>query len=69
MRSWKTTLLGIVCLICFGFGVKDNLDRNAIAFRYWIPHIALLATGLMGLSARDNDKSTEDVRRCKRPRE
>ena len=62
MKSWKTTLLGFVCLACFGFGVWDNFNRHATrSLHYWFPHIALLATGLMGICARDNDKRSEDV--------
>jgi hypothetical protein len=62
MKSWKTTLLGCVCLVCCAFGVHDNFRRHAKHPRYFLPHLALLATGLMGIAARDNDKSSEDVR-------
>lgn len=54
MKSWRTTSLGIFCIVCALWGALDNFHRNAIAFRYWQNPIALLAAGVGLIHARDH---------------
>jgi hypothetical protein len=57
MKSWKTTAAGAVAAAASGIA-SANLDPLITKIA---GIVAALATGLVGLFARDNDKSSEDV--------
>lgn len=57
MKSWKTTLCGAIAAAAGGVAAA-NLNPLVTKIA---GIIAALATGLTGLFARDNDKSSEDV--------
>lgn len=66
MRSWKTTLFGL--LAAAGGGIAASMSAGVIDpthFPAWIKDIAVMlgivGTAGMGLAARDNDKSSEQV--------
>ena len=56
--SWKTSLFGILAAI--GTGLSQTQPSNS-----WLGVIGLVlamaGTGGMGMAARDNDRSSEDV--------
>ena len=57
MKSWKTTLCGAIAAAAGGVAAA-NLDPLVTKIA---TVVASLASGLVGLFARDNDKSSEDV--------
>ena len=61
MKSWKTTLMGIIGLVTLilsavGTGLSDGL--GAIEWGTLVPAVAAAVAALF---ARDNDKSSEDA--------
>ena len=54
MKSWKTSLGGILAAI--GIGLRDNPKTSAYA-----PIVEGLGVFLIGMSARDNKVSSEQV--------
>ncbi len=61
MKSWKTTLLGILVLIgAFVSGAMATFDSDPTTVIDMGEIIAAI-TGLGLFAARDNDKSSEDV--------
>jgi len=62
MKSWKTTVAGIAGVIAaIASAVQAQLDGNPATVPDWGVVIALLASGLGLLLARDNDKTSEQV--------
>jgi hypothetical protein len=66
MTSWKTTLFGMMAI--FGGGIIGAFELKPAllaGFPTWLPGLGFLlstiGTGGIGLTARDNDKSSEDV--------
>ena len=61
VKSWKTTLLGICALLAAaGLAGKALLDGDPTTMPD-VSAVWLAITGLVGLAARDGDKSSEDV--------
>lgn len=69
MKSWKTTVLGVVSAllaVLVGFGIltpEDSATANdaVVALIEQIGGIILTVTALLGLFSRDNDKTSEQV--------
>jgi hypothetical protein len=66
MTSWKTTLFGLMAAIGGGILGAYTLKPDMLAgFPHWLPGLGVLlstiGTACLGLSARDNNKSSEDV--------
>ena len=61
MTSWKTTVGGIIALVGGALMVVPDTAPGASYVKPWAPFIAALGTGIIGLYARDNNKSSEDV--------
>lgn len=57
MKSWKTTLCGAIAAAAGGIAAA-NLDPLVTKIA---TVVSSLASGLVGLFARDNDKTSEDV--------
>lgn len=68
-KSWKTTVVGIIALVVSAllmFGIIDTeqadvLKENSNIIADNIEAIILAVVGVIGLFARDNDKTSEDV--------
>ena len=65
MRSWYTTTGGICCIvIAIATGVKNLVDNDpatTIDIQTIITSLGFFFPGLIGIWARDNGKSSEDV--------
>jgi len=57
MKSWKTTVCGVVAAAAGGVAAA-NIDPTITKIA---TIAATIATGLIGFFARDNNKSSEDV--------
>jgi hypothetical protein len=64
MKSWKTTVCGVVTVAAGAVAVAPGMDP-VIAKTAGV--IAAIATGLIGIFARDNNKTSEDVKAGPRP--
>ena len=60
MKSWKTSLGGILAAI--GIGLRDNPKTSAYA-----PIVEGLGVFLLGMSARDNKVSSEQAGAVQKP--
>lgn len=61
-KSWKTTVAGSAALfVSLGAILNDYLDNDPATNPDWRVQLPIVALGLVGLFARDNDKSSEDV--------
>jgi len=66
MNSWKTTLFGLIAIIGGGIVAAYELKPAMLAsFPDWLPGLGFLlstiGTGGIGLAARDNNKTSEQV--------
>ncbi len=62
MKSWKTTTAGIACIIAaIATVLKAMFDGDPSTAPAWEAVAAEVMAGVGLLSARDNDKSSEDV--------
>jgi hypothetical protein len=66
MNSWKTTIFGLLAGIGAGILGAYTLKPELLAgFPKWLPGLGVLlssiSTACLGLAARDNDKTSEDV--------
>jgi hypothetical protein len=66
MNSWKTTIFGLMALIGGGIIAAYNLDPEMVAaLPKWVKALGFLLStigaGGVGIVARDNNKSSEDV--------
>ena len=63
MSSWKTTVMGICTILSILSGVAIAfLDGNAATNPDWTTAVAGLTTAAGLIFARDNNKTSEDVR-------
>jgi len=62
LKSWKTTLpgLGAICT-ALGVAITAYTDNDPATVPNWGGIVTLVLVGLVGLFAKDGDKSTEDV--------
>jgi hypothetical protein len=58
MKSWKTTVCGIVIAAAGGVAAASGLDPVVTKVA---AVVASIATGLLGIFARDNNKTSEQV--------
>lgn len=62
MKSWKTSAAGLgTILTTLGTTLNQLMDGNPATNPDWNLVLPLLFTGCIGLFARDNDKSSEQV--------
>ena len=62
MKSWKTTLTGICAILVALAGAATLLlDGDAATNPNWTAVIAAVVAGVGLISARDNNKSSEDA--------
>lgn len=62
MKSWKTTTAGIgAILVAVGSALTAMFDGDAATVADWGAVIAAVIAGIGLISARDNDKSSQDV--------
>lgn len=60
--SWKTTTAGIAAIVAaIATAVASQLDEDPSTVADWAGVFALLTAGIIGLVARDNKVSSEDV--------
>lgn len=60
--SWKTTAAGISAIVASVAGALNLMfDGNTLTNPDWTSVIAAITAGIGLLTARDNDKSSEDV--------
>lgn len=70
MTSWKTSLGGVFSLIGAALLAVPDDAPGAKYVKPWAPAIAALGAGIVGLAARDNNVTSEQLRaRRKRPDE
>lgn len=61
-KSWKTTVAGLSgFLAALGIALRDHYDGNPATIPNWDMVILAGSSFLVGLFARDNDKSSEQV--------
>ena len=61
-KSWKTTAAGITSIIAAVAGALNLMfDGNTLTNPDWTSVVASVTAGIVGIAARDNDKSSEDV--------
>ena len=63
MKSWKTTLCGVLGVVAAGITMIaiPLLDQDPATAARWVEFGSLAAAAIGLLFARDNDKSSEDV--------
>ncbi|MCX7806094.1 MAG: hypothetical protein N3A38_13010 [Planctomycetota bacterium] len=63
MKSWKTTLCGILSVIASGITLValPLLDADPATVPNWGAFVAALTAGVGLILARDNDKTSESV--------
>lgn len=63
MSSWKTTLAGVLAIVAAGITMiaQPLLDADAATIPQWGAFFAMASAGVVGLFARDNDKTSKDV--------
>lgn len=62
MRSWRTTVLGVISiLVALLEAVRDLVDLDTATNPDWNLVFLAIATGIGLIWARDNDKSSETV--------
>ena len=60
--SWKTTAAGITSIIAAVAGALNLMfDGSTLTNPDWTSVVASVTAGIVGIAARDNDKSSEDV--------
>ena len=62
MKSWKTTLAGIgTILTAIGFALTAQFDSDPLTVVNWTTTIAAFMAGIGLITARDNNRTSEDV--------
>ena len=63
MRSWKTSLAGILTIVSAGITLiaVPILDNDAATLPQWDSFLPIALAGIVGLFSRDNNKTSEDV--------
>lgn len=63
MKSWKTTLAGLMTLLSalFTLVLIPMTDNDPGTAPNWAAFLPITLTGFTGLFARDSDKSSEDM--------
>lgn len=61
MKSWKTTLGGIIALIGGALLLVPDGAPGANWLKPWAAFISSIGAGVVGLFGRDNNRTSEDV--------
>jgi hypothetical protein len=63
MKSWKTTTGGMLALLGAALQVVPEAAPGAVYVKPWSDFIVALGAGLIGMAARDNNITSEQVMR------
>lgn len=60
-QSWLPKLGGIIAVLAFAISMAPDSAPGADVIKPWLPSLNALAAGLIGLTARQNNKTSEQV--------
>ena len=61
MKSWKTTVAGVLAILISVLGVVSTIVTDGVNAVEWGVVVPAILAGVGALFARDNDKTSEDV--------